>query len=84
MNSLKKIPKFKNEKQEREFWQNNDSSKYIDYSKAVKAKFPNLQLTSKPITIRLNVELIDRIKIKANKLDMPYQTYIKQIIYNNL
>ena len=84
MNNLKKIPKFKNEKQEREFWQKHDSTDFVDYSKAVKAKFPNLQLTSKPITIRLNVELIDRIKIKANKLDMPYQTYIKQIIYNNL
>lgn len=51
---LKKIPEFKSEKQEREFWQTHDSTKYVDWSKAEKANFPNLKLTSKPIIVRLS------------------------------
>ena len=32
---LKKLPKFKNEDQEREFWDNHDSTGYFDMSKAM-------------------------------------------------
>ena len=32
MKKLKKIPEFKNEKEEREFWQKVDSTEYVDYS----------------------------------------------------
>ena len=42
----KEIPKFKNEAEEFEFWsstgQGADSTKYIDWSHAKRAKFPNL------------------------------------------
>lgn len=68
---LKKIPKFKSEKEEREFWLTHDSTKYIDWDKAINARFPNLKLTSKPITIRLPQSLIDRAKIKAHQRDIP-------------
>ena len=50
---LKKIPKFKSEKQEREFWQTHDSTKYVDWSKAERVSFPNLKVTSKPATPKL-------------------------------
>lgn len=78
---LKKIPKFKSEKEEREFWQRVDSTEYVDYSKLEKAAFSNLKLTSRPITIRLSQSLIDRLKIKAHRLDIPYQTLIKQLLF---
>ena len=81
---LKKIPKFKSEKEEREFWQRVDSTEYLDWSKAERAKFPNLKLTSKPITIRLPQSLIDRLKIKAHRLDIPYQSLIKQLLFKEL
>lgn len=84
MKKLKKIPKFKNEKEEREFWQKVDSTEYVDYSGLEKWTFPNLKLTSKPITIRIPVSVIERVKIRANKVDMPYQTLIKQYIYKGL
>ncbi|OGK24970.1 hypothetical protein A3A46_00955 [Candidatus Roizmanbacteria bacterium RIFCSPLOWO2_01_FULL_37_13] len=73
MKKFKKIPYFKTEKEEREFWQTHDSTEYVDWSKAKRVSFPNLKLTSKPITIRLPVSLIDRIKIKAHKIDIPHQ-----------
>jgi len=47
---LKTIPKFKSEKEEREFWQTHDSTDFVDYSKAIRVRFPNLKLSSRPIT----------------------------------
>ncbi|MBI2616605.1 BrnA antitoxin family protein [Candidatus Gottesmanbacteria bacterium] len=84
MKKLKKIPKFDNEKEEREWWQTHDSTEYVDYSKAVRVSFPNLRLTTRPITIRLPVGLIDRVKIRAHKMDIPYQSFLKQLIYKGL
>lgn len=81
MKKLKKIPYFKTEAEERDFWQTHDSTEYVDWSKAKRVSFPNLKLTSRPITIRLPLSLIDRIKIKAHKIDIPYQTLIKKILF---
>lgn len=78
---LKKIPKFKSEKEERAFWQKVDSTEYVDYSKMEKASFPNLKLTSRPITIRLPQMLIERLKLEAHKMDIPYQSLIKQTLF---
>ena len=84
MKKLRKIPYFKTEKEERNFWQKADSTEYVDYSKAIRVRFPNLKLTSKPITIRLPISLLERVKVKANRLDIPYQSYIKQLIAQGL
>lgn len=81
MKKLKKIPYFKSETDERKFWQTVDSTEYVDYSNLENWQFPNLKLTSKPITIRLPNTLIDRLKIKAHQTDIPYQTLIKRILF---
>lgn len=82
---LKSIPNFKSEAEERKFWQTHDSTEYVDWSKADKGvRFPNLKLTSKPITLRLPAGLIDRVKIKAHKMDVPYQSLIKQFIFEGV
>ncbi|KKS74787.1 hypothetical protein A3J20_01865 [Candidatus Gottesmanbacteria bacterium RIFCSPLOWO2_02_FULL_42_29] len=82
---FKPIPYFKTEAEERVFWQTHDSTEYVDWSKARKGvRFPNLKLTTRPITLRLPVGLIDRLKIEAHKMDIPYQSLIKQLIYNGL
>lgn len=83
--NLRQIPVFKSEAEEREFWQTHDSTEYIDWSKATRGlRFPNLKLTSKPITLRLPVSMIDRLKIEAHKMDMPYQVLIKKLIFDGL
>ncbi len=84
MKKLKKIPTFKNEDDEAKFWLRVDSTEYLDFNKAERWVFPDLKLTSKPITIRLQEGLLARIKMKANALDMPYQTLIKQYIQRGL
>lgn len=83
-NTVKKIPSFQSEAQERAFWQKADSTKYIDYSKAERVSFPNLKLTSRPITIRLPVQLIDAAKRKAHKRDIPYQSLLKDILFKGI
>ncbi len=83
--NLKPIPHFKNEDEEREFWQTHDSTEYVDWSKAQRGvKFPNLKLTSRSIALRLPVNLVDRIKIEAHKMDIPYQALIKKLIFDGM
>ena len=77
MKSLKTIPKFKSEKEERKFWMTHDSTEYVDWSKARKAVFPNLKPTYKSISLRLPVYMLDEIKLLANKKDVPYQSLMK-------
>ena len=76
-NKFKLIPKFRNEDEEREFWHTHDSTEYLDWSKARRVQFPNLKPTTKSISLRLPISLLDRIKVEANKRDVPYQSLIK-------
>ena len=88
MNKIKKlktIPAFKNEDEEFEFWQTADSTEYFDWSKAKRGvMFPNLKLTSKLVTIRLPIGLVDRLKVKAHRMDIPYQSLVKEILFKSL
>lgn len=75
-----KVPKFKNEDEEREFWWNIDLSEYFEPSDFERVSFPNLKPTTRPISIRIPEYLINRVKEKANALNIPYQSLIKQYI----
>jgi predicted DNA binding CopG/RHH family protein len=75
--ALKPIPRFANETEERRFWETHDSTEYVDWDKAVDARFPNLKPSSTSISLRLPLPLLERIKIAANKRDVPYQSLIK-------
>lgn len=77
MKNLKKIPKFKSEEEEFEFWSTHDSTEYIDYSKGKKIVFSNLKPSVKTISVRLPESLIAYLKILANKRDIPYQSLMK-------
>lgn len=77
MRKLKKLPEFTTEAEERAFWESHDSSDYVDWSQAEQTSFPKLKPSTKTISLRLPEALLDRIKIEANKRDMPYQSLIK-------
>ncbi len=77
MSKVKKVPKFKSEQEEREFWETHDSSDYVDWTQARSVSLPNLKPSTKTISLRLPQGLLDSIKIEANKRDMPYQSLIK-------
>jgi len=74
---LKPIPDFKSEEEEIEFWDAHDSSDYVDWSKAKKAVFPNLKVSTESISLRLPSPLLARIKELANEKDVPYQSLMK-------
>ena len=76
MRKLRKLPKFKNEKEEFKFWSTHDSIDYVDYSKAKRVLFPNLKPSTRSISIRLPESLITHIKVLANKRDIPYQSLL--------
>jgi predicted DNA binding CopG/RHH family protein len=73
----KTLPKFTSETEEREFWESHDSDDYVDWSQAEIARLPNLKPSTKTISLRLPVALLERIKVEANKRDVPYQSLIK-------
>jgi len=78
--ALKKMPKFKNEKEERDFWSDHDATDYVDFSDAREALFPNLKPTTRTISVRLPETLIDKLKTLANRRDVPYQSLLKVLL----
>lgn len=81
MKNLKRIPEFKTEQEESEFWATHDSTQYIDWSSSNEASFPNLKFSTESISLRLPSTLLARIKELAHEQDVPYQSLMK--IYLN-
>jgi predicted DNA binding CopG/RHH family protein len=81
---MKKIPKFKTEAEEREFWANADSSDYIDWSKARRVLLPNIKPSLRTISLRLPELMLAELKLIANKKDVPYQSLIKIFLSERL
>jgi predicted DNA binding CopG/RHH family protein len=84
MSDLKQVPKFKNADEEAVFWDEHDSSDYIDWSKADKTVFPNLKTSTESISLRLPSALLARIKELANEKDVPYQSLMKVYLSNQV
>lgn len=80
MSKHKKIPKFKNEKEERKFWAKHDVTEYVDTKLARQVRFPNLKPSLRTISIRLPEHLIEDLKALANERDIPYQALLKQFL----
>lgn len=81
---MEKIPDLKTEDEIAAFWDKHDSTEYIDWDKAKKARPVNLQKSAKTISIRMPVDMIEMLKIQANKHDVPYQSYLKMLIADGL
>lgn len=74
---MKKIPKFKSEDSERDFWAEADSTEYVDWKRAKRAVLSELKPSQKTISLRLPEMMIEELKLLSNKMDVPYQTLIK-------
>jgi predicted DNA binding CopG/RHH family protein len=73
----KKLPKFKNEDEERAFWATHDSTKFVNWKKAKRVLLPNLKPSVKTISLRLPESMLEELKLLANKRDVPYQSLVK-------
>ena len=81
---MKKIPPFKNEDEEREFWSSHDSANYIDWSKAERVTLSKLKPSIKKISLRLPESMLEELKLLANKRDIPYQSLLKIFLAERL
>jgi len=75
--NLKQIPKFKNEDEERDFWDKADITKYFDTDNPIDMDFSQLKPTTESISLRLPGYMLRRIKELANAKDVPYQSLMK-------
>ena len=75
-----KLRKFKRGDLEREFWSQVDLSEYFEPKDFKAVSFPNLKPTSTSISLRIPNYILVRLKERANALNVPYQTLMKQYI----
>ena len=80
----KRIPEFKNEDEERNFWDGADSTQYLDWSSAKRIKIVRLKPTLRTISLCLPVSMIEDLKILANQRDVPYQSLLKVFLAERL
>ena len=78
------LPNFKNEDEERDFWDKIDLTEYFEPYDLKQALFPNLKRTKKLISIRLPEQLLLEVREQAHKLSVPYQQLIQQYIQRGL
>jgi predicted DNA binding CopG/RHH family protein len=78
------LPKFKDEDEERDFWDKIDITEYFEPGDFKRIVFPNLKRTNKAISIRLPEPLIDEAKQKARKLAVPYQKLMREILQHGI
>jgi predicted DNA binding CopG/RHH family protein len=81
---MKKVPEFKSEAEEFEFWSTADSTEYTDWPQAKRVKFINLKPTLRTISVRLPVAMVEDLKILANQRDVPYQSLLKVFLAERL
>ncbi len=80
MKKGKKLPKFKNEEEEQEFWATHNLTDYLDNFKEVKLDFSEIRPSTKSITIRLPESLLSALKNLAHQKDVPYQSLMKILL----
>ncbi len=73
----KKIPKFRNEDKEREFWSTHDSTEFVNWKDTKRVILPNLKPSVKTISLRLPKAMLEELKLLANERDVPYQSLVK-------
>jgi predicted DNA binding CopG/RHH family protein len=81
---MRQIPKFKSEAQEREFWAKHDSTAYVDWRQAKQVGLPGLRPTTRTVSIRLPVTMIESLKMLANERDVPYQSLLKMFVADRI
>jgi len=77
---MKKIPKLKNEDDEREFWADRSSTDYIDWANGKRVRFSELRPSEKAISLRMPEFLIEDLKFLANQQGVPYQSLLKTLL----
>lgn len=82
---VKKVPHFRNESEERDFWDTHDSTEYFDYSDKKRINISIVPETkTQLISIRFPEGMIQDLKTLSKKYDVSYQSLIKLWIADRL
>lgn len=73
----KAVPDFATEDEERKFWAKHDTADYFDWARAVQPKLTELKPSTRSISLRLPLSMLEEIKVLANQRDVPYQSLMK-------
>jgi len=80
----RRIPEFKTEDDERNFWATADSTQYLDWQSGKRKKLVQLKPSLKTISLRLPLSMIEDLKVLANRRDVPYQSLLKVFLAERL
>ncbi|MCP4356877.1 MAG: hypothetical protein GY796_02530 [Chloroflexi bacterium] len=79
-----KIPQFKTEQEEADFWDSHDSTDFFDETEAVNVAFVDARPSMKQISLRLDPSVIDQLKLLAVGKGIGYQTMIRMWVMERL
>ncbi len=79
---MKKIPKFKSEKEEADFWATHDSADYLSETKEVKVKFRRSK--KKLVSLRLDEKTIKELKKIADNKGIGYLQLVRMWVLENM
>jgi predicted DNA binding CopG/RHH family protein len=79
---VKKIPKFRSEKEEADFWATHDSTDYLSETKEVKVKFT--RPPKKLVSLRLDENTIGKLKKIAESKGIGYLELVRMWVLENL
>ena len=78
-----KVPKFKNLKEEREFWDTHNSTDYLDdFEEAKDVVF--VRPKKEVISLRLDPNIVNKLKELADKEGLPPTTYARMLIVKGI
>lgn len=81
---MAKIPVFKDEKEESDFWDTHEVTDYLDELIPVDITFVDARPNKTPISLRLEPETITRLKEVAGRKGIGYQTLIRMWVMERL
>lgn len=81
---LREIPIFNSEDEERDFWSKEDSTDFVNWDSAESQTLPKLKPTTRTISLRISEAMLEKIRLAANKRDVPYQSLIKMFLKERL
>ena len=81
---MPKIPRFKSEREERAYWQRQESAAVVDWGAARRMTLANLKPSTATISLRLPEAMLEELKLLANQQDVPYQSLLKIFLAERL
>lgn len=74
---MPKLPTFTTEQEEAEYWDTHDSTEVLEETEPVAVQFVDRRPPKQQLTIRLEPDAIEQIKVVAQRKGIGYQTLIR-------